>query len=1611
MKLSSVFAILTLNTVMLGVSTASQADTCSGLVSATELSSVCVPGAAATCELTAATTYKISADSGTAASPLPPIIVPAESAICITNTVLSGAVDIFAQSVWLQGGTLQIGTATDPITAENKVTITMTGVNGAAKAPLPICAAGGSTRDCSPIATASYTTPNARDITVSGGGQLLMYGAKGLVPVAGSPTDYIHSVDYAGGLVDGQPIETDKAGHAVSGDINQAPYFNNLSGSRSWTYLRYPAGPAYFNADIHVQAPVDGSLYGDLLDHLSLGKADTQPAAADAPYLVALSNMVADGQVTDWEAGDWISIATTTFSSHETEIVQICKVFAIANPDTALPEALIGRYGDVTGPEALPNITVLVLAGAPSYKSLCSGYAATPLKHYHFGSEAPTPGFFKTDAPDGYPDAETGQAYSFYDGESRNFGIDERSEVALLSRSIKLTSTAGTASSPAIPNLKDQYFGGHIAVMNHDVSQTQGGHSGHELDTVAAAPDVKVELVGVEIEKFGQPLVGRYPIHFHRLNAVTTTEDSSRLLVQDTVVHHSFNKCYVVHDTMAAQLYNNSCIRSIGQSFYLEDGHNIAGNNFVRNHVAGAMAAALNYDMSQEYVYDGANKIGRNTYWDGDYLAQQSGFNYNPAKVPDTSNSGANTGNYIDSFTPGGFWITTFGAQAASVAYPNLFVNNSVAGCQLGGSAYWLVRQDIDDIGSVPSKVEADLYPVFTGNRGHACYNGVMAGTNFAVVKTTAAPGAPPKPVPVSADVNTSAQAPVVIFDSMTMTQIENKAFWYRGVFIGVTNSRFSALKQGMTLLGGGGPEGNLLGFWGLVYNSSFAGVTNNNVGRYSDCEGYYEQIANGGVTVTDKTALPLATFNEMAKCAPIDMASVSVSPTTPLTNNSALFGAIVPNFNFQGYTFYDGPARMEDNRFVNFRADPTNWAPYDNAQNSYSTSSPRYLVTKVDAHRMLNYSMAGQFADSSFQWGADEYFGAEGDAAFSWLKGNAQSVPPTQYAKGNRWDNVNFKHQVFTEVSNLQSPLQDGDKQTVEIDRDATLSGYSLCAATSSSTCSTSTANHYPISLNNLNVFQTPYTTDEPHSRGRNNVISTALMSPHKYATVNVGIANQDQIETLTVTRDMPAHAGDAAQTTMSGRGGLKYMYEAMVMNNMGYTYETQNYNADTVGLLFSYSDAPVDTSFINRVGICIGTGATGIKVHKTERQWNSGVNYLAKSPYWTTATYGLTDTSSTCPSVVTDSSAYSTCTANGSAVAAYGSQEDLNENFYTVLNDNYNMTSPVTGYTEGYYYDEASGVLYFNMMQSAEAEGPTKPVTPPFGTCDSANYSGDSGTRAMIADYLKFSDRGNISGALDVACYADTGTPVTSELLTCPVGGCSVYAVGFKMTETAPTCTPSAWAAIGNGAAPGLNSGANAITYSAPYLLYDQATQTPLGTTPVSVVVNGSGGASLTRNSRFVSGGVDSIMPPAADALLPLAKPIYVTNPPPAAQPTIVMNSSNPGNINVLQYGVNPKPTGTIWTLATGASTSAGQTATLSPVAGGKFQKISPPYDQETDISVMPAAGEAAQSFYYSGSTANITIGSAPACPLTFTASSVSGDCTGLTISETTLTVSPPS
>ncbi|MDE3036473.1 MAG: G8 domain-containing protein, partial [Nitrospirota bacterium] len=349
-----------------------------------------------------------------AASPLIPVVVGSGGTLTLVDPGAGSRLTLYASSLLIKNsGTMQAGTASNPV--QGQITIAMAGNQSAALAP---SATGGAS-----IVTTSNNAPNARDITVMDGGTLALYGAKGL--------------------------------SATPGTLNK----DIVSGTKSWTYLAVPAGPAKYNDAENVSAPVP---------------------ATNPDTTLTLATQV------DWQINNWVSVATTSFSSHQTEIVQICGISSVANPD--------------------PQASTLGLPANVSQVTLCS---TTPLKHYHYGGLTPTPGFFpagtKQVVAKGGNAIDVGrQAKSFYDDHTRNYGIDERAEVALLSRNIKLTSVAGSAG--------DQQLFQNTAT--YPLSYDMGGHV---VAMVTGTTYPTLQLVGVEIEKFGQGLTGRYPVHLHML--------------------------------------------------------------------------------------------------------------------------------------------------------------------------------------------------------------------------------------------------------------------------------------------------------------------------------------------------------------------------------------------------------------------------------------------------------------------------------------------------------------------------------------------------------------------------------------------------------------------------------------------------------------------------------------------------------------------------------------------------------------------------------------------------------------------------------------------------------------------------------------------------------------------------------------------------------------------------------------------------------------------------------------------------------------------------------------------------------------------------------------
>ena len=127
------------------------------------------------------------------------------------------------------------------------------------------------------------------------------------------------------------------------------------------------------------------------------------------------------------------------------------------------------------------------------------------------------------------------------------FDVDERGEVGLLTRNIRLQASADAEQAP--------FYGGHVMAMGAS----------------------KMFVEGVEFNRMGQNLtLARYPIHWHLVG------DAKGQYIKNAAIHDTYNRCVTVHGTNNLRIENNVTYNTVGHCFFMEDGIE-HGNEFVRN--------------------------------------------------------------------------------------------------------------------------------------------------------------------------------------------------------------------------------------------------------------------------------------------------------------------------------------------------------------------------------------------------------------------------------------------------------------------------------------------------------------------------------------------------------------------------------------------------------------------------------------------------------------------------------------------------------------------------------------------------------------------------------------------------------------------------------------------------------------------------------------------------------------------------------------------------------------------------------------------------------------------------------------------------------------------
>jgi cell migration-inducing and hyaluronan-binding protein len=321
------------------------------------------------------------------------------------------------------------------------------------------------------------------------------------------------------------------------------------------------------------------------------------------------------------------------------------------------------------------------------------------------------------------------------------FDVDERGEVGLLTRNIKVQ---------ASPDAEQSFFGGHIMAM--------------------VTSHMYVD--GVELNRMGQNLeLARYPIHWHLVG------DAKGQYIRNASIHDTFNRCVTIHGTNDVQVENNVTYNTVGHCFFLEDGIE-HGNQFVHN-----LAIQTKCHTSKPCVPTNLAAAGEST-------EPRQGAAANGQKSKDVLLPSDNTvssywitnpdNTYRDNVAAGsdanGFWMSL-------PQHPNGAFQDSDA-----SKSTWPLRTPVRE---------------FKGNTAHSNYDGFMFDRNIAANNTFTVSAASHTGLENPADPNSKALPSV--FENLTTYKNRNDGIWGRGELHLFRNVKFADNAMGFTHAAGGG--------------------------------------------------------------------------------------------------------------------------------------------------------------------------------------------------------------------------------------------------------------------------------------------------------------------------------------------------------------------------------------------------------------------------------------------------------------------------------------------------------------------------------------------------------------------------------------------------------------------------------------------------------------------------------------------------------------------------------------------------------------------------------------------------------------------------------------
>jgi hypothetical protein len=320
------------------------------------------------------------------------------------------------------------------------------------------------------------------------------------------------------------------------------------------------------------------------------------------------------------------------------------------------------------------------------------------------------------------------------------FDVDERGEVGLLTRNIKVQASEDAAET---------YFGGHIMAMVTS----------------------KMYVEGVELNRMGQHLeLARYPIHWHLVG-----DGGKGQYIKNAAIHDTFNRCVTVHGTNDLRIENNVTYNIVGHCFFMEDGIE-SGNEFVKN-----LAIQVKCHPTMECV---PNNLAANGEIEGDRQElRRISFSGEHTLLPSDNTVAAywitNPGNsYIDNVAAGsdqiGFWFSL-------PMHPN--------GAFLGSEA---------SLNTWPRRTPLRK---FSGNVAHSNFDGFMIDRHIDEDNTF---GLASLPLLHLADPNDlESEVLETHFENLTSYKNRNGGLWGRGDMYVYSNAKFADNAIGMTQAAG----------------------------------------------------------------------------------------------------------------------------------------------------------------------------------------------------------------------------------------------------------------------------------------------------------------------------------------------------------------------------------------------------------------------------------------------------------------------------------------------------------------------------------------------------------------------------------------------------------------------------------------------------------------------------------------------------------------------------------------------------------------------------------------------------------------------------------------